>query len=31
MKEFSHFYNFVEAVDKSYKKDFGMVKVSIFE
>lgn len=31
MKEFKNFYNFVEKVDKVYKKDYGMVKVSIFE
>ena len=31
MKEFKNFYNFVEYVDRTYKHDFGMVKVSNFE
>lgn len=29
MKEFKNFYEFVEKMDKLYKKDYGMVKVDI--
>jgi len=29
MKEFRNFYEFVEKVDREYKKNYGMVKVNI--
>jgi hypothetical protein len=28
MQEFKNFYEFVEKVDRTYKKDYGMVKVT---